>query len=119
MIDDRDTKARELAIATVRGRGRAEAERIDQEIAERGFMSAGRSATYRCQYDALRLKPWQSPPCWIDRNEIDAIIARGDDGVLGDYAAAKLLRRMLAANVSQFHPDPERALREVAKKPAA
>jgi hypothetical protein len=42
--------------------------------------------------------------------KIDAIIARGDDGTLGDYAAAKLLRRMLAANVSQFHPDPLAAL---------
>ena len=60
----------------------------------------GRSefAAYGCQIDALKLKPWQTPPCYCDGE--------------GDAPGDRLLRRMLKAGVSRFHPDPLAALAE-------
>jgi hypothetical protein len=118
-MTNHDRAAMELAVETVRREGRHERERIDQEISERGFLRAAEGAVYSCQYRSLHLKPWQPTPSWIAVSEIDAIISKGDDGTGGKYAAAKLLKRMLAANISQWHPAPEQALREAARKPAA
>ena len=47
------------------------------------------------QRRALQLKPRQSPPC-----------------APADKSAQKLLRKMLEAGISRFHPDPVRALLE-------
>ena len=57
-------------------------------------------AAYNCQMDALHLKPWDWPPCWADENANHP--ANND--------AQKLLRRMLKAGVSRWHPDPMAAL---------
>jgi hypothetical protein len=47
------------------------------------------------------LKPWQEPPCCVvDPNEPR----------VGEEEAAKLLRRMLKAGISRWHPDPLREL---------
>jgi hypothetical protein len=46
-----------------------------------------------------------------------ADINAGDDGVLGRYQAAKLLRRMLDAGLSRYEPDPERALKQAKGRP--
>jgi hypothetical protein len=67
-------------------------------------VSAGHTASYHVQCRSLRLKPWQPAVCWIDPDETDAIIAKGDDGTSGSYAAAKLVRRMIAAGVSLSIP---------------
>jgi hypothetical protein len=48
-----------------------------------------------CQTKTLHLKPWQSPPCWNDDR---------------DKESQKLLKRMLAAGLSQYEPDPLAAL---------
>ena len=53
-------------------------------------------ACYCVQGHALRLKPWQSPPC----------------SASDDKSARKLLRKMLEAGASQFHPNPVWALLE-------
>jgi hypothetical protein len=45
------------------------------------------------QGDALRLKPWQEPPCVVS-----------EDGPERDHAAQKLVRRMLAVGVSRYDP---------------
>jgi hypothetical protein len=48
---------------------------------------------------------------------IDVVLARGPDrsGLGNDYEAAVLAKRLVDANISIWHPDPERALREAAK----
>jgi hypothetical protein len=50
------------------------------------------SAAYSCQIKALKLKPWEDPPCFADG--------------AGDGPADILLRKMLAAKISRWHPDP-------------
>jgi hypothetical protein len=49
--------------------------------------------------------------------EVEAIIARGDDHLDGDFAAAKLLRRMLKAGLSRYEPSPIAALERAKAKP--
>jgi hypothetical protein len=51
------------------------------------------------QGDALRLKPWQEPPCVVS-----------EDGLERDHAAQKLVRRMPVVGVSRYDPDPLAAL---------
>ena len=41
---------------------------------------------------------------------MEATLAAGDDGILGKYAAATLLKRMLDAGLSIYEPDPIDAL---------
>lgn len=59
---------------------------------------AAQSAAYSCQIAALKLKPWETPPCFADEDGADP----------GDV----LLRKMLAAKISRWHPDPLAALAE-------
>ena len=67
---------------------------------------------YSCQMTSLGLRPWQQPPCWVDPEQIDVILAAGEkDDIYGTYAAALLLRRLLATRCSRFEPDPLTALR--------
>jgi len=108
-----DRDALERCIATMRNsKEPSDRKQIEDKLREESRLDAGTFAAYGCQMNALRLKPWQSPPCWIDFRDIKFIIARGDDGVTGDYAAAKLLQRMLAAKLSRFEPDPVSALKQ-------
>jgi hypothetical protein len=70
-----------------------------------GWENAARQAAYDCQCDALKLKPWQSPPMYGDSTDgID------DFEGAGRAHAADLLRRLLAAGLSRFEPDPLAAL---------
>ena len=53
----------------------------------------------------LNLKPWQPPPCWQgDERPVD------DFATAGRVAAWELRRRLLAAGLSAFEPDPVGAL---------
>lgn len=58
-----------------------------------------------CQYYALGLKPWQTPPCRLgpDAEQRPA-----------DKRGRLLLQRLLAAGLSRYEPDPLRALAEAA-----
>jgi len=82
---------------------------------EEGFEEAGLTAAYSQQVKNLHLRPWQSPPCWIDPADVEDIIAAGpgEDDTHGRYDAARLLKRMLAAGLSRFEPDPAGALLRV------
>ena len=62
------------------------------------WQDVAESAAYHCQIELLRLLPWQTPPCYCDGD--------GD----GDGPGDVLLRKMLAAGVSRYHPDPLAAL---------
>jgi hypothetical protein len=57
---------------------------------------------YHRQMDALKLRPWEIPPCWID----------ADDYAELPPTVAALAKQMRAAGISLFHPDPKRALAE-------
>ncbi len=103
-IDPVDLKALRLAVEKVRSsRDKRDREQIEEMIAEREWRDVAEFAAFSCQMNSLHLKPWQTPPCHVeDENE----------PCVGEEEAAKLLRRMLKAGVSRWHPDPLRALEE-------
>jgi len=74
---------------------------------------------YRLQTKNLHLKPWQIRPMDIDDPD------NPDEGrgparaqLDGRYEAAALLKRMLAAGVSRYHPDPMAAIEEAERERA-
>jgi hypothetical protein len=75
------------------------------------WYEAGKSAAYACQCAALRPKPWQPVPAneYVSVTDDD----REYGPVMGRAAAAELLRRMLAAGLSRYEPDPVNALARV------
>jgi hypothetical protein len=102
-----DHDALQRAIVIGRKRDRATLRQIDEMLTERPRHEVGKFAAYGCQCDALHLKPWQWPPCWAEVNDRDS---GGADSVFGYGAAAELLRRLLAAGLSRYEPDPINAL---------
>ena len=79
--------------------------------AERPFERVSRFAAFSCQMDSLRLDPFEYPPVWI-RGDIDAALNAPDDA-RHIRNAARLLQRLLRANLSRFEPDPLGALKRV------
>ena len=73
----------------------------------RPWLEVASFAAYSVQGDALRLKLWQSPPCHLSI----------EDGKVRDcdIEGQILLRRMVAAGLSTFEPDPIAALAAKAK----
>ena len=67
-----------------------------------------RFAAYSLQIDNLQLSPLQSPPCWL---------TGGDDVDPIDIDSEKILRKMLAAGISPWHPDPLAALAKIRRTP--
>jgi hypothetical protein len=55
---------------------------------------------------SLNLNPWQHPPYWADE----------DDSHPEDRDVQRLLRKMLKAGISRYHPDPMAALVALKRK---
>jgi hypothetical protein len=110
-----DREAMERAIATVRSRSESERAHIDHIVAQDGWERGALYAAYDCQDAALKLKPWQAPPCWLrtDFDVAEALASSGND-VHGWRRAARLLRKLERAGLSRFEPDPLAALERVA-----
>jgi hypothetical protein len=71
-------------------------------------------AAYCCQREALSLKPWQEPPMHAGADRpLDS------SPLMGHVAAWELRRRLLAAGLSVFEPDPVRALEKAGHPPQA
>jgi hypothetical protein len=115
-MNARDRAAMRRAIETVRNEDAGRRNQIDDMLRTRAFEEVGCFASYHCQTRALGLAPWQRPPCLIEDPQAGL---RGPDDLSGRHNAARLLRRMLKAKVSRFHPDPMAALAQAEKKPAA
>ena len=106
MTEDADRKALQLAIERCRAQDAERDAQIIRMLSERPWRRVAEFAAYSCQMNSLKLKPWQTPPCWSEPD---------------DYRhrqAAKLLREMLAAGLSRFEPHPLAAI-EVAKRKGA
>jgi hypothetical protein len=113
-IRGKDRRAMQRAIEQMRNESAESRERVERVLRVEGFESAAQTAAYPCQFRALRLKPWMCPPAWA-ADEIDAT-RPNTFGNRPDEVA--LLKRMLAAGLSRFHPDPMRALTEIETKAA-
>jgi hypothetical protein len=113
---DREALTRALKMA--RAESDLERERFDREVAERGWQHAAETAAYHCQDAALKLRPWQTPPCWLcTDDDVAAALAMPHDQS-GYRAAGELVQRLLAAGLSRYEPDPIAAL-EAAEAGAA
>jgi hypothetical protein len=53
------------AIELLRSKSEQERARVDEMLAESGWLRTAESCVYRCQDTALKLKPWMTPPCWL------------------------------------------------------
>lgn len=96
---DVDRAALESCVKIAR-RDRERRKLIDDKLASgETWDSVAFSACYGVQFAALRLKPWESPPCVVD-----------EDGFERDPIAQTILRQMLGAGVSRYDPDPLKAL---------
>ncbi len=62
-----DRAALKLAIKITRNRDPERRRQIDSMLADpdREWDQVARFASYSCQCDALKLKPWETPPVWI------------------------------------------------------
>jgi hypothetical protein len=88
-----DVEAWTLAIEMARASDPRHREQIDSMLAERGFEETGKFASYGCQFRTLQARPWATVPCSLLEN-VDVVLARGDDGMPGnDYTAAVLLKK--------------------------
>jgi hypothetical protein len=106
-----DREALERAYAMDPDRNPASDEPIDRRLDPERWFLAAHSAAYACQCAALRPKPWQPVPAseYVSVTDDDS-----DYGpVMGRAAAAELLRRLLAAGLSRYEPDPVNALARV------
>jgi hypothetical protein len=109
-----DRAAMTAAIEQMRSESADSRALIDEIIARQDFEEAGQTATYHCQCQALRLKPWQSPPMYAA-----ARLDGSDDGNMGWKQAEQLAHRLLAASLSKFEPDPLGALARIERESAA
>jgi len=107
-----DRAALERAIELKRDRSPADRREIDERLKTRPWFEVAVDAVYCCQRSLIAPRLWQKQPHDIEVDEIETIIARGPDGLGGEYQAAKLLRRMLKAGLSKFEPQPLQALAE-------
>jgi hypothetical protein len=93
------------------------AAQLDAKLADgEPWVEVAERAAYGCQVDALRLKPWQPPPCRVEVGWTD-----GDGlGALGGVQmASELLERMLRLKISRWHPDPVAAIEAAEQARAA
>jgi hypothetical protein len=89
---------------------------VDRLLQEQGWFTAADFCCYCCQSELIRPRLWQPIPADIDPADLETILARGDDGLGGEYAAARVLKRMLRAGLSRYEPEPLKALAEAKRR---
>jgi hypothetical protein len=117
-LSDADCEALERAIAMCRAESEQERAHIDRVLAAEGWQQAGETAAYHQQDRRLKLKPWEMSPCQF-RGDIDSYLAATSipasspewHDYRGARQAALLIKRLLAAGLSKYEPDPETALK--------
>jgi hypothetical protein len=107
-LSPRDHEALRRALAAAQGRGEDKRQQIGFMLGDGDWQAAAEFASCSVQREALRLKPWQLAPCEVDAGDVDA---PGYEH-RRTAQAAKLLRRLLAAGLSRWEPDPLGALNE-------
>jgi len=112
--DSKDNRALELSLwLTLREKDQTRVEQIRTMLADpsRTRREVMHFCAYHRQIDALNLKPWQSPPCDLDEDDDDGTVINAPN-----VEGVKLLRRLLAAGLSRYEPDPMAALAEATKR---
>jgi hypothetical protein len=106
-MDQIDREALERALQlTLEEDDQATVDQVRRMLRCSSWFEVASFCSYHCQRAALRLKPWDDPPCCADEDDPDPHTPEAVD----------LLKRMLANNISRFHPDPVRALEQAAER---
>jgi hypothetical protein len=115
MMSQTDRAALGLAIEVTRNESPARRQQFDDFLSSRRWIDVATFAAGCAQSRALRLPPWQPPPCGI--GNIEAALNVSDEQS-GYRAAALLLQRMERCGVSRWHPDPLAAIAEAERRAA-
>jgi len=75
------------------------------------WLEAALGSAYHCQVRELKLRLWQTPPCWVDDSELEQLLHAPDD-YKGERRAATIVWRLRSFNRSKFEPTPLRAFEE-------
>jgi hypothetical protein len=103
-----DDEALQLCIDNTLAEGGAARMQIEDKLASgEPWDGVGRFCAYSCQCRNLRLPPWLPTP-----SKVDETLGRAPGWSRTDPATLVLLKRMLAAGISRYHPDPLKALAE-------
>jgi hypothetical protein len=102
-MDDRDLEALERAVKQAK---KISPGQIERKLETEDWLSVAKFAAFSCQIDSLKLFPHQMPPCELDLAHINNIAP--DDKIWS--GAARMLKKMLAADLSRYEPDPLAAL---------
>jgi hypothetical protein len=114
---DREAFTRALAMA--RAESAQMRERLDDELAERGWQAAAETAVYHLQCKTLRLKPWQNPPCWLRSDEdVEDALATPPPDIHGWRFAGKLVQELEVRGLSRYEPSPLEAIARADKTAA-
>jgi len=113
-----DRAALELAIKlTLEEKDQGRVAQVKSMLADlqRPWSETACFCAYHRQARVLDLHPWEEPPCHIYPDDEEYMAIRGPRHVTAE--AVTLLKRMLDAGISRYHPDPLAAL-EAAKRRA-
>jgi hypothetical protein len=91
---DRDALERCIEIARNSSKP-GDREMLDRLEREQGWYVAAVQACYHCQRALIAPRLWQPMPHDVDPGDIATILGRGDDGLAGEFQAARLVRRLL------------------------
>ncbi|SFJ53445.1 hypothetical protein SAMN05216525_127100 [Bradyrhizobium sp. Gha] len=113
--DDLDKAALELAMQMAPRLEAGRGAQLDAMLAGgEPWLTVAQFAAYCCQTENLHLKPWETPPVWIDDPDDPDAGAYNPQPHDGRREAAKLRRQMRKLGISEWHPDPIAAI-EAAK----
>jgi hypothetical protein len=112
MMNAVDRSALERAIEIAKSESPGRAAQIASKLKTETWRAVAEFAAYCCQHRALATKPWELAPVSVDE---DDPIPDGDD-LRRKGRAITLLRRLLAAGLSRFEPQPLAALEKVAAR---
>jgi hypothetical protein len=109
-LTDADHDALRRAYDTAR-KNPAQRQRLDEWLASgRSWEAVAISAACLCQTAALDLKPWMVPPCSATiLNHLDDMLLEPYNGS-GNREAAEIVRRLRSLGLSDYEPDPARAI---------
>jgi|SRR3954463_11486446 hypothetical protein len=97
-LTDVDRDAMTRAIAAARRESPNRSRQIDRKLASESFEAVGRFCAFSAQIESLHLQPFESTVVYADSPEAHA-----------------LPRRLKAAGLSRFEPDPLGALEQVGR----
>jgi hypothetical protein len=111
MMKNHDHAALKLAVERYNRDG--DYDQFNHIVKQHGWEGAAKFCARCMQGSALKLQPWEIPPAKINSpDNPDEGLRPDQPGPASDgrQQAAHLLKRMLAAGVSKWHPDPLRAI---------